>query len=145
MYRTVFDTRPWYRNDFKYVLVHSSGFRPISGNVFLKPRPVILLSRSRCRYVRIPTYRYESRRRKDAYLRCFSGDSGAICKFNKIKSARNEPLLHFSPSKMTTVDPQRTAQIREVLAQTLSPDAATRRTVSFIVRNISIDSISSSH
>ena len=78
-------------------------------------------------------------------LRCFSGDSGAICKFNKIKSARNEPLLHFSPSKMTTVDPQRTAQIREVLAQTLSPDAATRRTVSFVVRSISIDSISSSH
>jgi len=64
----------------------------------------------------------------------------------QIKSARKpKPLLHFSPSKMTTVDPQRTAQIREVLAQTLSPDAATRRTVSFVVRSISIDSISSSH
>jgi hypothetical protein len=33
---------------------------------------------------------------------------------------------------MVTVDPQRTAQIREVLAQTLSPDAATRRAVGFV-------------
>ena len=99
----------------------------LSGNIFLKPRPVIqfgpcviLLSRgSSYRYVRINT---SSRRRKDTHLRVILQQNrrGAVA------------LLHFSPSKMsTTVDPQRTAQIREVLAQTLSPDAATRRTVSF--------------
>ena len=113
----------------------------LSGNIFLKPRPVIqfgpcviLLSRgSSYRYVRINT---SSRRRKDTHLRVILQQNrrGAVA------------LLHFSPSKMsTTVDPQRTAQIREVLAQTLSPDAATRRTVSFVVRHISIDSIRFRH
>jgi hypothetical protein len=44
----------------------------------------------------------------------------------------NSHYFSTALAKMVTVDPQRTAQIREVLAQTLSPDAATRRAVGFV-------------
>lgn len=98
----------------------------------MPPLSCFLVARATGTYVRVPDEGRTHSLASPGYLFC-----------NKIGE---EPLLHFSPSKMsTTVDPQRTAQIREVLAQTLSPDAATRRTVSFVVRHISIDSIRFRH